>query len=87
MKDSLIMACATMLLGLTFSVNASYSFSRFKFRGRNYLLIQFLVINIFPIVLLLIPLFVIMRFLYLDDDQLLQCHPQGGGRVGLGRRL
>lgn len=67
MKDSLIVAFATMVLGLGISVTASYSFSRFKFRGRNYLLIQFLVINMFPIVLLLIPLFVIMRVLNLID--------------------
>ena len=67
MKDSLIVAFATMVLGLGISITASYSFSRFKFRGRNYLLIQFLVINMFPIVLLLIPLFVIMRVLNLID--------------------
>jgi multiple sugar transport system permease protein len=67
MKDSLIVAFATMLVGLSISVTASYSFSRFKFRGRNYMLVQFLVINMFPIVLLLIPLFVIMRILNLID--------------------
>ncbi|MCD6122523.1 MAG: carbohydrate ABC transporter permease [Spirochaetales bacterium] len=66
-KDSLIVAFSTMLLGLGISVTASYSFSRFRFLGRNYLLIQFLVINMFPIVLLLIPLFVIMRFLHILD--------------------
>ncbi len=67
LKDSLIVAFATMVLGLSISVTASYSFSRFKFRGRSYLLIQFLIINMFPIVLLLIPLFVIMRVLNLID--------------------
>ncbi len=67
LKDSLIVAFATMVLGLGISVTASYSFSRFNFRGRSYLLIQFLIINMFPIVLLLIPLFVIMRVLSLID--------------------
>ncbi len=66
-RDSLIVAASTMLIGLGISVSASYSFSRFRFRGRNYLLIQFLIINMFPIVLLLIPLFVIMRVLHLLD--------------------
>ena len=66
-KDSLIVAFSTMILGLGISVTASYSFSRFRFFGRNYLLVQFLVINMFPIVLLLIPLFVIMRFLHALD--------------------
>jgi multiple sugar transport system permease protein len=67
LRDSLIVATATMLVGLAISLTASYSFSRFRFRGRNYLMIQFLVINMFPIVLLLIPLFVIMRVLKLID--------------------
>ncbi len=68
LRDSLIVATATMLVGLGISLTASYSFSRFRFRGRNYLMIQFLVINMFPIVLLLIPLFVIMRILKLIDS-------------------
>ena len=68
MMDSLIVAFTTMMLGLSISVTASYSFSRFRFLGRNYFLIQFFVINMFPIVLLLIPLFVIMRFLNLLDS-------------------
>jgi multiple sugar transport system permease protein len=67
LRDSLIVAATTMLVGLGISLTASYSFSRFRFRGRNYLMIQFLVINMFPIVLLLIPLFVIMRVLRLID--------------------
>lgn len=67
LRDSLIVAATTMLVGLAISLSASYSFSRFRFRGRNYLMIQFLVINMFPIVLLLIPLFVIMRVLKLID--------------------
>ncbi len=65
--DSLVVATFAMLFGLAVSVTASYSFSRFKFRGRRPLLIQFLIINMFPIVLLLIPLFVIMSRLHLRD--------------------
>lgn len=65
--DSLVVATFAMLFGLAVSVTASYSFSRFKFRGRRPLLIQFLIINMFPIVLLLIPLFVIMSRLHIRD--------------------
>jgi multiple sugar transport system permease protein len=68
--DSLIVAVSTMLVGLAITLSASYSFSRYRFRGRNILLIQFLVINMFPVVLLLIPLFAIMRFLGLLDTHL-----------------
>jgi len=66
-RDSIVVSISTMLLGLAITVPASYSFSRFRFRARKFLLIQFLVINMFPIVLLLIPLFVIMRLLGLMD--------------------
>ncbi len=67
MRDSMIVALSTMVLGLGITVSASYGFSRYKFRGRNLLLMQFLVINMFPIVLLLVPLFIIMRVLGLMD--------------------
>jgi len=65
--NSLIVACGAVALGLALSVPASYAFSRFRFAGRKVLLVQFLVINMFPIVLLIIPLFVLMRQLGLLD--------------------
>lgn len=64
---SLIVAAGTVLVGLTLSVTAAYAFSRFRFPGRRFLLLQFLVINMFPIVLLILPLFVMMRRLGLLD--------------------
>ena len=68
--DSFIVGGATMVFGLAFSVTASYSFSRFRFRGRRFLLLQFLVINMFPVVLLLIPLFIIFSRLGIMDTYL-----------------
>ncbi|QEL23715.1 carbohydrate ABC transporter permease [Bosea sp. F3-2] len=65
--NSLVIACGAVLLGLATSVPAAYSFSRFRFRGRRMLMTGFLVINMFPIVLLIIPLFVLMRTLGLID--------------------
>ncbi len=59
--NSLIVALGAAILGLGASVPAAYSFSRFRFPGRRLLMIQFLVINMFPVVLLIIPLFVLMR--------------------------
>jgi multiple sugar transport system permease protein len=69
-RDSLLVASGTTVLGLSLTLTASYSFSRFKFRFRDPLLVQFLVINMFPVVLLLIPLFIIMRTLHLMDTHL-----------------
>jgi len=61
MANSLIVASGAVALGLTLSVPAAYAFSRFRFFGRRVLLLKFLVINMFPVVLLIIPLFVLMR--------------------------
>lgn len=61
MLDSLIIAGGTVIVGLVVSVTAAYAFSRFRFVGRKLLMLQFLLINMFPIVLLILPLFVLMR--------------------------
>jgi multiple sugar transport system permease protein len=65
--NSLVIATGAMLLGLAVSVPAAYAFSRFRFPGRRILMTQFLVINMFPVVLIIIPLFVLMRQLGLID--------------------
>ena len=61
MKNSLIVAVITTVVSLTVSTLAAYSFSRFRFAGRKPLMVLFLTNNMFPNVLLLIPLFTIMR--------------------------
>lgn len=67
---SMIVAIGTMLLGLSVSITAAYAFSRFRFPGRRVLMLQFLLVNMFPIVLLIIPLFIIMKSLGLLDTHL-----------------
>lgn len=61
MLDSLIIAAGTVVIGLLVSVTAAYAFSRFRFPGRKLVMLQFLLINMFPIVLLILPLFMLMR--------------------------
>lgn len=61
MKNSLIVATITMLVSLTASTLAAYAFSRYRFTGRKFLMCLFLSNNMFPTVLLLIPLYAIMR--------------------------
>ncbi len=61
MKNSLIVALITTLISLSVSTLAAYAFSRFRFAGRKPLMVLFLTNNMFPTVLLLIPLFTIMR--------------------------
>lgn len=70
MRDSLVVAASTMIAGLGLTVTAAYAFSRFRFRGRSFFLIQFLAINMFPLVLLLIPLFMIAKAVGIMDSYL-----------------
>lgn len=61
MTNSFIVAAITTILTLFVSLLASYAFSRFEFKGRKAFMILFLTNNMFPTVLLLIPLYSIMR--------------------------
>ena len=61
MKNSFIAAGLTTLLSLTASTLAAYAFSRYRFAGRKFLMALFLSNNMFPTVLLMIPLYTIMR--------------------------
>lgn len=67
---SLIVALGTVALGLALSITAAYAFSRYRFAGRRALMLTFLLVNMFPIILLIIPLFVTMRVLGLLDTHL-----------------
>lgn len=65
--NSFIIAIGAAALGLGVSIPAAYAFSRFRFRTRRTLMTGFLVINMFPVVLLIIPLFILMKNLGLLD--------------------
>ncbi|MEY8356238.1 carbohydrate ABC transporter permease [Lachnospiraceae bacterium 54-53] len=60
-KNSFAAAAVTTLVSLTASTLAAYAFSRYRFAGRKLLMCTFLCNNMFPTVLLLIPLYSIMR--------------------------
>ena len=61
--NSLVVASMTVVVSLSVSTLAAYAFARYKFKGRTFLLGLFLSNNMFPIVLLMIPLYSIMRTL------------------------
>lgn len=65
--NSFVIATGAAALGLSVSIPAAYAFSRFRFRARRTLMTGFLVINMFPVVLLIIPLFILMKNLGLLD--------------------
>lgn len=67
--NSAVTTIITMVISLTIGTLAAYGFSRFQFRGRQSLLLFYLVIRMFPVVLLIIPLFIMMRNLGLLDSR------------------
>lgn len=67
--NSVVTTSITGLICLTIGTLAAYSFSRYRFRGRGKLLIFYLVIRMFPVVLMIIPLFIMMRNLGLLDSR------------------
>lgn len=61
MVNSFIVAGITSIVSLFVSVLAAYAFARYDFKGKMIFMVSFLLINMFPSVLLLAPLFRIMR--------------------------
>lgn len=58
--NSVIVAAATTILGVFLACTAAYAFSRFRFPGRRVGLMSFLVSQMFPGTLMLIPLYIII---------------------------
>ena len=67
---SALVASGAVVLGLSVSITAAYAFSRYHFFGRRLLMMTFLLINMFPVVLLIIPLFIIMKNLGILDSHI-----------------
>ena len=70
LKNSVWVSTATTVLGVLIAVPAAYAFSRFSFPGREPLFFSVLVRNMFPVVVFLIPLFILMKFFGLIDTHL-----------------
>lgn len=68
--NSLLVAAFTTLFGISLACTAAYAFSRFRFVGRRSGLFMFLVSQMFPGILMMVPLYVIMQRLHLLDTML-----------------
>jgi multiple sugar transport system permease protein len=68
--NSLIITSTTLVICMTIGSLAAYSLSRYRFAFRSPLLMLYLVVRMFPAVLLIIPLFIILRDLGLLDTHL-----------------
>jgi len=58
--NSVIVAAATTVLGVFLACTSAYAFSRFRFPGRRVGLMSFLVSQMFPGTLMMIPLYIII---------------------------
>ncbi|MBA3542360.1 MAG: sugar ABC transporter permease [Deltaproteobacteria bacterium] len=59
--NSIVVALLTTVVGVALSCTAAYALSRFKFPGRKTGLTMFLVVQMFPATLLMLPLYVILN--------------------------
>jgi len=70
LSNSLIVSIGTCLLGLTIAIPAGYAFSRFKFSGRNVSMFAFLLVQMFPGIIILVPYFLVMKSLGLLNSHI-----------------
>jgi multiple sugar transport system permease protein len=70
LTNSAITTTMTVVICATLGTLASYAIARFQFRGRRELMLFYLVIRMFPAVMIIIPLFILMRHVGLLDSRL-----------------
>jgi multiple sugar transport system permease protein len=68
--NSTVVTILTVLICLGVGVTGAYSLSRYSFRARGQLLLFYLLIRMFPAVLLLLPIFIALRVLGLYDTHI-----------------
>lgn len=67
--NSVIVAAFTMVVGMAMSATAGYALSRFNFPGKRGLMWVFLVTQMFPVAILIVPIYTIMASLDLIDTK------------------
>ena len=67
--NSVIVSAFTMVFGISMSATAGYALSRFNFPGKRHLMWTFLVTQMFPVAILIVPIYTIMANLGLIDTK------------------
>ena len=67
-KNSLFVSCIACVVVLILSMINSYALCRYRFKGKNAFMLMLLGTQLLPIVMLLIPLFIIFRKIGLTDS-------------------
>lgn len=68
--NSLLLSFGTTILGILLGATAAYAFSRFRFPGRQSGLMAFIVLQMFPAVVAIAPLYVLLTWLHLRTSLL-----------------
>lgn len=80
--NSVITTAVSMALLLSTSTLAAYAIARLKFRGRTFLFILFLMGDMIPIIVIIIPLFMLNRLLGLNMSRWGLILPYVAGNMG-----
>ncbi len=67
LRNSVVVALSTAVVGVALASLSGYAFSRYRFRGRAAALQGILMTQMFPATMLLLPLYVLMRRFHLVD--------------------
>lgn len=67
--NSLVVAAFTMVIGISMSASAGYALSRFNFPGKRGLMWVFLLTQMFPVAILIVPIYTIMANLGLINTK------------------
>lgn len=68
MGNSLVVSLSVTVVGVGLAITAGYAFSRFRFPGRSAAMIGIITTQMFPISMLLLPLFILLIKLHLYDS-------------------
>jgi arabinogalactan oligomer/maltooligosaccharide transport system permease protein len=67
--NSVIVAIFTMVIGISMSATAGYALSRYNFPGKRSLMWVFLLTQMFPVAILIVPIYTVMANLGLIDTK------------------
>ncbi|HCA7411326.1 TPA: sugar ABC transporter permease [Staphylococcus pseudintermedius] len=69
-KNTLLVASANALFSVIFVTLTSYAFSRYRFVGRKYGLITFLILQMFPVLMAMVAIYILLNTISLLDSLL-----------------
>lgn len=67
-KNTLIVASANALFSVIFVTLTAYAFSRYRFVGRKYGLITFLILQMFPVLMAMVAIYILLNTIGLLDS-------------------